>query len=649
MRETRPTTALAVSTVAFTVCFAAWVTNAVLVTWLVSSGAMPFTDGQVSWLLAVPVLTGALSRLPLGILTDRYGGHLVFPLLMLASAASFVGLSYSSGFSSFLVASLCFGLAGGSFAVGAGYVSAAFTRERQGMALGVFGIGNIGAAVTTLVAPTALLWLTADDPEGWRWLPRIYAALLLTMAGVFAALARRIGGGGAGVPLAIRLAPLKNPAVWRFGFYYFLVFGGFVACAQYLVPYSVNVYHVSVATAGVLASAFSLPSGAVRAVGGWLSDRFGARAVMSWVFAVSLGATLFLAIPRMDVRTPGMGVSSAGVGAVTAMSDRRIAVGERGYDLDPAPLPADLPSARDDGTAVLPAVARWHEPTVALGESVARKQLLAGGTTDVYYPANIYVFGFVVMVLGAATGLGSASVFKLIPEQFPGQVGTVGGMVSLIGGMGGFALPLLFSSLVSLTGLWTTCWMILAGLAAACSVLLAWNLRQILAEEAPDLARLIERRPVVALGSPLEVAEAQTLQDALKRIPFFAPLSPSELAAVVALGAPRQVAGGERLFLEGDPGDALWVLVAGEVVLTCAGTEVATVTAGKFFGELALLDGQPRSATATARSACRVLLIPRSAFLQLLAKSPRMVADLLVGLSATIRATNLAPRTHHAG
>lgn len=116
--------------------------------------------------------------------------------------------------------------------------------------------------------------------------------------------------------LARRLEPLKVMRVWRFGLYYLLVFGGFVALAQWLIPYYVNAYSVSVSAAGVLAAAFSLPSGLFRAVGGWLSDRYGARRVMYWVLGGCCTCCVLLAVPRMDVFAPGEGIMAVSAGRV---------------------------------------------------------------------------------------------------------------------------------------------------------------------------------------------------------------------------------------------------------------------------------------------------------------------------------------------
>ena len=235
------TIALVMSTFAFTVCFACWVINGVLIAYLANNKIVAFSTSETSWLLALPILTGAISRVPLGLMTDIYGGRTINFVLMLVTAMPLFLVSYATTYNEFLLASLGFGLAGGGFAVGIGYVAAWFKKETQGTALGIFGMGNAGAAATTLVAPTLLVWLTDDgnDPEQWRVLPQIYAALLVATAIAFFALTRsRVGEASKHQTLQNRLAPLYNIRVWRFGLYYFLVFGAFVSIAQWLVPYT---------------------------------------------------------------------------------------------------------------------------------------------------------------------------------------------------------------------------------------------------------------------------------------------------------------------------------------------------------------------------------------------------------------------------
>ena len=176
-------------------------------------------------------------------------------------------------------------------------------------------------------APTVLNWLTdnGQNLENWRHLPKIYAAVLGITGVVFLlTTTKRLPPGAATRGLLERLSPLKDIRVWRFGLYYFFVFGGFVALAQWLVPYYVNAYGTTVAVAGLLATCNSLPSGVIRAVGGWLSDKFGARSVMYWVLGLSLICCLLLIVPQMDIRSPGGGVMATVDGTIVSVTPTEI-------------------------------------------------------------------------------------------------------------------------------------------------------------------------------------------------------------------------------------------------------------------------------------------------------------------------------------
>ncbi len=482
---------LLASTLAFAACFAAWVMNGVLVTFLVGNRVFDFDQTQMGWLIGLPILTGSLLRLPAGLLADRFGGRPVFVVVMLVSAAAAWLTSYANGFWAFASGGLAFGLAGASFAVGVAYVSLFFPKERQGTALGLFGVGTTGAAATSYFAPLLLERLTRDgaELEAWRQLPRVYAVLLVITAAAFWLLTTtRLPQGGAPKSMADRLAPLKVQRVWRFGLYYLLVFGGFVALAQWLIPYYLNVYGLPVAAAGALAAAFSLPSGLFRAVGGWLSDRYGPRRVMYGVLTGAAACSLLLAVPRMDVYSPGEGVMATAPGTVEELSTTRVVVSGAQYTFrERGSQPAD-----DPGMIVWPRIATWHEPVVEPGQAVARRELIARGVTHVYFQANRSIFTGILLMLGLFMGIGMGAVYKYIPTYFPNDVGVVGGIVGVIGGLGGFVLPILFGTLLQATGLWTTCWLVLFGLSLAC---LAWMVRvvqRLMAEGAPQLAREIE-------------------------------------------------------------------------------------------------------------------------------------------------------------
>lgn len=489
---------LTMNTVAFTACFAVWMMYGVLVTFLVDNRLFEFDKAQMGWLIGIPVLSGSLLRLPVGVLTDKYGGRWVYAAVMLFSSAAVFLTSFADGFWSLLWAGLAFGVSGTAFAVGIAYTSVWFPRSQQGTALGIFGAGNAGAAITSLGAPALLHWLTDDgaDLAGWRQLPRLYALALLATTALFWAFTypKRVAQ-AQDLTLRQRLAPLKVVRVWRFGLYYFLVFGGFVALAQWLIPYYVNAYAMSVAMAGALAAIFSMPSGVIRALGGYLSDRLGARTVMYWVLGGCAVGCLMLVVPRMEIRSPGEGVMATAPGTVTAVEPDHVAVGAKRYPLRENANPASV----DGALLVWPRSSFWQEPVVRPGDRIVKKQLLARGVTHIFFQANVWIFTALVFVVGILMGIGKAAVYKHIPEYFPREVGVVGGIVGVIGGLGGFVCPIVFGYLLRGTGLWTTCWMFFFLLSAGC---LAWMhvvIRRMLAERAPQLAEQIESPATAAV------------------------------------------------------------------------------------------------------------------------------------------------------
>ncbi len=460
------------NTLAFVFCFMAWTMYGVLITWLVDNKVLALDKAQMGWLIGIPILSGSLVRLPVGLLTDRYGGKPVYIAVMLFTAVSLYITSFAQTFSQFMWCGLLFGVAGSSFAVGIAYSSMWFPKERQGTALGIFGIGNAGAAVTTLFAPKLLKEFTdsAEVIENWRRLPQLYAIVLLVMAGVFAiGTTNRKVEGAAQRSIRDMLRPLNDVRVWRFGLYYFLVFGAFVALAQWLVPYYLNVYGMTLATAGLLASVFSFPSGVIRALGGWVSDKFGARKTMYWVLISCTLFFLLLVAPRMDIQSPGEGIMATRGGVVSTVSSNEVVIGEMKYQLKSEPEMAA--SGMSGETLVWPNFRSWQEPAVEVGQKVEKKQLVARGTTHVFFQANVWVFTGLVFIAGIMMGIGKAAVYKHIPDYFPKDVGVVGGIVGVIGGLGGFVCPILFGYLLKWTGLWTTCWLFLALIAV---VSLVW-------------------------------------------------------------------------------------------------------------------------------------------------------------------------------
>ncbi|MCW5947647.1 MAG: NarK/NasA family nitrate transporter [Fimbriimonadales bacterium] len=454
---------LFLNTLAFTVCFAVWTLYGVLITFLVDRQILMLDKAQVGWLIGIPILSGSVLRLPIGLWTDRYGGKPVYIGVMLFSAISVFLVSFANSFEAFLLGGLAFGTAGAAFAVGIAYSSVWFPKEKQGTALGIFGVGNAGAAVTTLAAPALLAYFTngGTDLDGWRMLPRVYALALVAMTVIFAlfAVPKKVEG-ASDRTIVDMLQPLRDVRVWRFGLYYFLVFGAFVALAQWLVPYYLNVYGMSLALAGLMASIFSFPSGVIRALGGYISDKLGARTTMYWVLATCVLFSLMLVAPRMDIISPGEGIMAERAGVVTNVTPTTVTVDEKVYELKPRP-PQDS-RRMEEGTLVFPTFESWQEPAVVVGQEIKKRELVAKGVTHVYFQANVWIFTALVFLLGISMGIGKAAVYKHIPEYFPKDVGVVGGIVGVIGGLGGFFCPILFGYMLKSTGVWTTCWLFLA-------------------------------------------------------------------------------------------------------------------------------------------------------------------------------------------
>ena len=337
---------LALATISFAVSFAAWGLVGGLAS--VFAGLYSLTASQTALLVAVPVLLGSLARLPMGMLTDRLGGRLVFTALLVFSSVAALVVPLTTSYPALLVAAFLIGMAGSSFAVGAAFVSRWTRAARQGTSLGIYGLGTMGQSLAVFVGPVvAARW-------GWQTVFYGTSALLLVWAVAYVLLARNPPGAARPASVAAMVALLRHsPTAWLLGAFYFLTFGGFVAFSIYLPTLLRAQFGLTPADAGFRAAGFVVLATLMRPLGGWLADRIGGAQVLSWVFGgVSLFA-LLLMWPSMPPFT---------VGAL--------------------------------GCAML-------------------------------------------------LGLGNGAVFKLVPERFPRDTGTVTGLVGALGGLGGFFPPLL--------------------------------------------------------------------------------------------------------------------------------------------------------------------------------------------------------------
>jgi MFS transporter, NNP family, nitrate/nitrite transporter len=285
---------LIVSTWSFTVCFMVWMMFGVI--GIPIRQMLDLNATQFGLLTATPVLTGSLVRVPLGIWTDRYGGRIVMTLLMAATVPAIWLMAYATQFWHFLAIGLFVGLAGGSFSVGTPYVARWFPKHRQGMAMGVYGAGNSGSAVNKFVAPVILVAF------GWQMVPQVYAAIMAGTVLLFWLFSHSDPAHlvPSQVGFAQQLKALKDPKVLKYCQYYSIVFGGYVALALWMVQYYIGEYGLDIRVAALLAACFSLPGGVLRAVGGVLSDKYGAHKVTWWVLWVSWICLFLLSYPQTE-------------------------------------------------------------------------------------------------------------------------------------------------------------------------------------------------------------------------------------------------------------------------------------------------------------------------------------------------------------
>lgn len=399
---------LTLSTIAFTLLFAVWLMLGMLS--IKIKPELGLTDGQLYNLTIAAILAGSLLRFNFGIWTDRYGGRRVMTALILFTIVPTILVSQVTSYMELLICALLYGIAGNSFSVGIAWTAAWYPKERQGFALGVFGAGNVGASVTKLIGPLLIAVLPAAGffggviPGGWRFIPVLYAGLLVLLAAAVWFLSPREDRMPArGRPFSELVAPMKHAKVWEFSLQYAVVFGAYVALSGVLPQFYYTGYGKDLAASlelnaqlvadfdtiktlkgepytaymaanpavkadldylskwiGLLAAiCYIFPASLLRPVGGWLSDRYGARIVMAAVFWGMIASGVVLVLPL------GLGV--------------------------------------------------W------------------------FFTAALFV-------LGVGMGIGKASVYKMIPDHFPREVGAVGGLVGLLGALGGVLLPLAWAA-----------------------------------------------------------------------------------------------------------------------------------------------------------------------------------------------------------
>ncbi|MCW3173924.1 MFS transporter [Shewanella subflava] len=391
--------ALLFATLAFAANFSVWT--------LYAAAVIPFTEQlgfsltQLGVLLASPMLTGALSRIPAGLLVGQFNAKKLFSLQMLLCIPPLVLLPLATDYTNLLLVGLWIGLSGSSFTFGINYINDFFSRKIQGTIMGVFGVGNAGAAINLVFAPIIIeLW-------GWSYLGPVYAVGLVIIAWLFFWLAPNPSEQvqqltakthpRAGTGISNIISTMKNLHVWALGLYYYFVFGSFLALLMWLPYYYMQAYQLNIKQAMAFTLFFVATSSVVRALGGWFADKYGGRTVNWSVFWVCLVCLFFLSYPPTTMTIHGV------------------------------------------------------NQDVHLTVSI-----------------NVWVFTGLLFIIGVAQGFGRASVFKVIHDQYPNNIGVVGGVVAAIGALGGCSLPILFGLSVDLIGIYSASFMVLYGILALC-------------------------------------------------------------------------------------------------------------------------------------------------------------------------------------
>jgi MFS transporter, NNP family, nitrate/nitrite transporter len=365
--------ALFLSTTAFGLAFAVWG---------LLSGLAPLfkqqyglTQTQVSLMVAIPVLLGSLGRLPAGLLADRYSAKPVMVALLLGCSVPAFALAFFRDNSSLMAWGFLLGLGGMTFSVGVAYTSPWFSREKQGMALGIFGMGTGGQSLAVFGGPVIAARFGMQAPF------LLFGGLALLWGLLFLVAAQPAPFRRSPASLAEILKPLRAPLCGLLCLFYFVTFGGFVALGIYLPSLLREVFQLTPADAGARTAGFVLLATAMRPLGGWLSDRHGGARVLVWAF----GALALLAL---------------------------------------------------------------------------------GLSSQTMLPFTISALGIAVCL-----GLGNGAVFKLVPQYFPKEVGTVTGLIGAWGGLGGFFPPLVLGVLKDRLGSFTPGFVLLALFAATCLIL----------------------------------------------------------------------------------------------------------------------------------------------------------------------------------
>lgn len=346
---------LSLQTSSLVVGFMVWVLISSLMPYITAD--IPLTSGQASIITAIPVILGSLMRIPIGFYADRFGARIIFLISFLILLFPVFYLSAASSFTDLVIGGLILGIGGATFSIGVTSLPKYYPKEKHGFINGVYGVGNIGTAITTFGAPIIA------GSIGWQGTIRIFLVILV----VFSALVFIFGDRKEAKVKKSMVEQIrgvyKNTTLWFLSLFYFITFGAFVAFTMFLPSFLVDNFGLDPVDAGIRTAVFIIIATLLRPVGGLLADKFNPFIILMFVF---------------------IGVAFSGI-------------------------------------------------------------LLSFSPDIIWYTVG-------ALAVGVTVGIGNGTVFKLVPLYFSKQAGIVNGIVSAMGGLGGFFPPLLLTAVANITG-----------------------------------------------------------------------------------------------------------------------------------------------------------------------------------------------------
>ncbi len=351
----KPGLQLSLQTSSLVVGFMVWVLISSLMPYITAD--IPLTSGQASIITAIPVILGSLMRIPIGFYADRFGARIIFLISFLILLFPVFYLSAASSFTDLVIGGLILGIGGATFSIGVTSLPKYYPKEKHGFINGVYGVGNIGTAITTFGAPIIA------GSIGWQGTIRIFLVILV----VFSALVFIFGDRKEAKVRKSMVEQIrgvyKNTTLWFLSLFYFITFGAFVAFTMFLPSFLVDNFGLDPVDAGIRTAVFIIIATLLRPVGGLLADKFNPFIILMFVF---------------------IGVAFSGI-------------------------------------------------------------LLSFSPDIIWYTVG-------ALAVGVTVGIGNGTVFKLVPLYFSKQAGIVNGIVSAMGGLGGFFPPLLLTAVANITG-----------------------------------------------------------------------------------------------------------------------------------------------------------------------------------------------------